>query len=144
MMIDYDSYGHCCSCHKNMLIEQVVGGNVIKRFTADYDEVQYLLNDGSKMRVTICKQCKELDKHSDTSNIMECIIKGWQKEVDDLVADENKPNWTQEKANEHMEWYGNLEIVSDTDKHDEDSLNRKLEDHKNNIRIDKVLILKES
>lgn len=134
-MIDYDLFGHCCNCHKNMLIEQVVGGRVIKRFTPDFSEVEYLLNDASKMRVTICVQCQELGAHEDTQTIMDTVIKGWQHMVDGFVKDDSKPQWTQEFAEAHMEWYGNLEIVTLTEKHDEDSLKVKLAEHKNNISI---------
>ena len=74
MSIDYSLLGHCSSCHKNMIIEQAVGGKIIKRFTSDYSEVEYLLSDGSKMRVPICVQCQNEKLHEDVDKIMETEI----------------------------------------------------------------------
>ena len=127
-MIDYDYDGHCATCHKDMRIEQVVGGKVIKRRTPDYAEVQFLLNDGSKMSVAICKQCQEKNLHTNFSDIMNCVINGWQKEVNDLIADEKKPQWTEKKGRDYMGRYKTLKILADTKGQDEDSLNKVLKE----------------
>lgn len=125
--MNYDRYGHCCSCHKNMLIDEVVGGKIIQRWTADYDESEYLLNDGSKMRVTICKQCQAQGKHLDTKDIMDKVIRGWKSETDILVLDENKPDWTKEKQEKHMATYSKREIVTFTEGKDEEILKEHLD-----------------
>lgn len=137
--IDYDLFGHCSCCHNNMLIEQVVGGKVIKRFTADYAEVEYLLNDGSKMRVSVCKPCQEKGIHLDLNRVMTSVVKGWQHEVDEKVKDEKRPDWNQERADAHMEWYGNLDLVTATEGHDADSLKLKLESHPVVLTPDRLL-----
>lgn len=120
--MDFDRHGHCCACHKNMLIEEVIGGKIQRRWTADYDEAEYLLNDNSKMRVTICRQCKALGKHLDTADIMDAVIRGWKAETDILVLDENKPMWDEKKQIEYMDVYSKKEIVTHTEGKDEDSL----------------------
>ena len=111
-----DTYGHCSTCGKNMLIEQVLDGKLEKRFTADYDEVQYLLDNGSRMRVVVCKQCKEKGKQDDTKEVMQTVINGWKKEVDDLVADPKRPDWTKERGDKHMKEYSSISIVTDKEK----------------------------
>ena len=58
-MNEFDRFGHCIICHKNMTIEEVIDGRVQVRFTPDYDEKEVLLSDNSKMRIVTCKECKE-------------------------------------------------------------------------------------
>jgi hypothetical protein len=128
--MDFDKFGHCVVCHQNMLIEQVVDGKVIKRFTADYDETQFLLNTGSRMRVAICKKCKEGLTEDDNERIMKCVLRGWDVETDELVKDKKKPNWTKEKKDAYMYRQAQLEIVTNSDGMPVDIMEKKLKKYK--------------
>ena len=103
-MITYDRYGHCVVCHKNMIYEQVIGQKVTKRFSVDYSETEYLLDDGSKMRVAICKPCKEKLTEADAPMIMECVKSGWVEEVKTLP-------WAEHKKKAYLDRYSKREIV---------------------------------
>ena len=108
-----DKYGHCSKCHKNMIVERVVDGKVVVMFTPEHDETEFLLRDGSKMRVCLCKACKnslDLDEPKIQKDIMGCVINGWQLEVDTLVRDEKRPDWDSERGKKHMNRYKNLTI----------------------------------
>lgn len=105
-LIDYDKHGHCVICHEVMIIEQVIDGEVRKRFTPDYDETEYLLDDDSKMRVAICKPCKEImkDDQDERDLVMECVFKGWEAET--LAMD-----WSKEKRNKYLNRYKLKKII---------------------------------
>lgn len=127
-MIDYAEVGHCTCCHRNLIVEEVIGGKVQKRFHADFGEVEFLLNDGSKMRVNVCIPCQQKNEHSNIDKIMETEIKGWKHQTDKFVK-EGHGDWTQEKADKYMARYSKLEIVTPTQGHDADSLKEKLRIH---------------
>ena len=129
-MLDYDCFGHCCLCHKNMLVEEVIGGKVQMRFLPDYDETEYLLDDGSKMRVALCKPCKSQlsEKHHD--KVMGSIIKGWRVEVDNLK------HWDKAKKDAYMEIYSQKQIVCKSENVPVDVLDKKFSEHLN--KKDKV------
>ena len=103
--IDYDCFGHCVFCHKDMIITQIIDNVPMKRFSIEYDETEYLLDNGSKMRVAICKPCKAKLTEKDTPEIMECVKRGWKKELTQL-------SWSEEKKNDYIERYDKLNIVS--------------------------------
>jgi hypothetical protein len=103
-----------------MLMTKVIDGKEEKIFTPDYTEVQYLLSDNSKMRVAMCKQCKETLTDEQSEKIMTCVVKGWKKEVDKLP-------WTPEKKTAHMEKYSALEIVASAEDEPADILKEKME-----------------
>ena len=123
-MIDFDKFGHCVVCHKNMLIEQAIDGKVQQRFTTDYSETEYLLNDGSKMRVAICIDCKENLTDKDIPKIMSCVKKGWEVEVKDLK------HWDEEKKKDYLDRYSKKEIVIQSENIPEDILEIKLKEYK--------------
>ena len=100
----YDAYGHCVICHRNLIYEQVIGQKVTKRFSTDYDETEYLLDDGSKMRVAICKPCKAVITDKDSKKVMDCVKAGWVEEVKTLL-------WSEEKKKDYLERYNKKEIV---------------------------------
>jgi hypothetical protein len=104
--IDYDKFGHCIKCHKNMIIEQVIDNEVRKRMSTDYREVEFLLSSGSRMRVAICKDCQETLSEKEHNSIMECVVNGWKKELEELH------HWSKEKKDNYMETYGKLTISS--------------------------------
>jgi len=121
--MDFDKDGHCIECHKNMRIERVIEGKVILMFTGDKREINFLLNDGSNMRITICSTClsiynkssnkekKEIDKR-----MMQCAYKGWEYDVQLLVNDENKKTWDNEKGQKYLSIYKQLSIVTKIDR----------------------------
>lgn len=112
-MIDYDKYGYCALCHENLLVTISSEGKQTVRLSGKADCMDVLLNDGSRMRVTICSPCKQSYKHEEQSNkLMKSVIKGWEKECDMLIADQSKPDWTPEKKEEYMNNYSKKEIVS--------------------------------
>ena len=103
--IDYDCWGHCCKCHRDLTLTQVIDSVPTKRLSVDYDETEYLLDNGSKMRVAICKQCKDTLNGKDEPEIMACVKRGWKKELESLH------HWSEEKKSAYMEKYGKLKIV---------------------------------
>lgn len=102
--MDFDKFGYCVLCGKNMLIEQVIGGKVERRFTAEHGEMEVLLDDGSRMRICMCKKCKVKVSKKDFSRIMDKVKNGWKNEIEDL-------KWTAEKKQKYFDRYGSLEIV---------------------------------
>lgn len=109
-----DKYNHCCVCHKNMTIERVVDNQVMVMFIPDKDEAEFMLDDGSRMRVCMCKKCKEendLDDPDVQAQIMEAVINGWQLEVDAMILDKDRPDWTVEKGKAHMDIYSKRTII---------------------------------
>ena len=128
-MNNIDRYGHCCLCHKNMIIERVVDQKVIQMFTPDKDETEYLLDDGSRMRVCICKDCKagvDLNAVETKNNIMEAVINGWELETKGYV-DEQK--WTPERQKSYMAIYSQKKL----DIHSEGLSNYVIEDRKKRL-----------
>lgn len=123
-----DTYGHCILCHENMIYDQVIDSKVEKRFSPLYDEVTYLLDDGSSMRVAICKKCqpKMEDTGKEKKYIMDCVKEGWKVETSKLVADESKPDWTVEKRANYLSRYMNRHLVMKADGVAKDVLKKKL------------------
>ena len=78
-----------------MLIEQVIDGKIQKRFTPEYTEKAYKLDDGTVMRVALCVQCA--NSNLKLSKVMNCVIKGWDRETNKLVESSLFPEWTPEK-----------------------------------------------
>lgn len=123
--MDYDCLGHCVKCHKNMLVEQVVSGELIQRFTPDYSEEEFLLDNGSKMRVAICKVCQSNLTEIDNDSIMQCVINGWKKEI------ENNPDkWDKDKSKKYQDDYFSLKIIAKSQYKTEDELKLILKQHK--------------
>ena len=82
--IDYDKYGHCVLCHDTLISKNVIEGKLQERASPKLDEVQFVLSDGSKMRVCMCRSCKHDLKEDDYSDIMTCVYNGWKKEAEGL------------------------------------------------------------
>ncbi len=103
-----DTRGCCAGCHRQVIEEKVVDGEVIVRLMSCYDEVQFTLNDDSKMRVAVCKDCKKelTDKHSPT--LMKTIYNGWKAEVDKLVKD---GKWDEKKKKDYLKRYKKKSIL---------------------------------
>lgn len=108
-----DRFGHCSFCHKNLITKRVVDGKVIEMFLPEHDHTDFMLNNGSMMKVCMCKPCKESVDLSDShihSDIMEAVMKGWELETKLLVADEKIPDWTQEHADKYLDNMAKLDI----------------------------------
>jgi len=120
----FDCYGHCVLCHKNMVIEQSIDGKALKRFTPEYAETEYLLDDGSRMRVAICNTCKNGLSELLEDDIMKCVVKGWAEEVKGFK------HWDQEKKDKYMARYGKLKIVVNSENVPQDILDKKLKKYK--------------
>lgn len=103
--VDYDKYGHCIQCHTNLRTQQVVGGKVIDRLLPDYDETDFLLDDGSRMRVCMCKKCKPSYDEKDNKKVMDKVFRGWEYEVKEI----NK--WSDEKKKDYLDRYKQRKIV---------------------------------
>jgi hypothetical protein len=118
-----DRYGYCVKCGKYMISEAVIDGVSVQRFTPDYSEKQYLLSDGSKMRVAICIACKDAITDEDKKPIMQTVMNGWKAELDKL-------DWTKEKKQNYVDNYSKLEIVHHTDNTPSDILDIKFKEYK--------------
>lgn len=120
--IDYDLHGHCVSCHEDMSIIEIIDGKPQRRLTGKYMEEDYLLNDGSQMRVAICKDCKEglKDDDEERSRIMDCVFKGWEHEL------KNYSHWDDDKKSNHLKVYSQKRIVTRTKGLGKDMLKKRL------------------
>lgn len=100
-----DTYGHCTRCHKDLITDRVINGEVKKWFLPEYGQIELLLSDGSKMRVVMCLPCQE--KYKDTpkehDEVMECVMAGWEKEIEQL-------KWNKKKKDEYLDKYSKLKI----------------------------------
>ena len=103
--IDFDKYGHCVSCHRYLLLEKVIDGKVTLVNHPDYSEEEFLLNDGSRMRVAICTKCKEGLTEKDHKTIMKSVIKGWATEVQYL------DHWTDDMRKKYIDTYSKKFIL---------------------------------
>lgn len=124
MKIDYDKFCHCVLCHKHLITERVVGNHIEKVFTPDKDETIFLLDDGSQMRVTICKKCKDGLTDKEYDKVMKSVIKGWQKEMDML------PHWSKQKKKDYMDRYSKKKILCKTEGLDDEIVKKKYKESK--------------
>jgi len=112
-MIDYDCIGFCALCHKSLIEEKVITGSNGKPeiqtvFTSDRTEIEVCLDNGSLMRVAMCKKCKSNYTVKDNKPLMESIVNGWEKEVEHL------PHWTKDNKADYMKKYSKLKIKERT------------------------------
>ena len=101
----------------------------VRRWTPE--ETEYLLDDGSRMRVCICRECKKTKDLSDDKikdYIMEAVVNGWELELRDLVADKSKPNWTPEKVKSHMDVYRNKKILLNSESVDKHTVENRIKE----------------
>ena len=103
--IDYDKYGHCVMCHRYLMYEKVIDGAVRLINSPDYSEEEFVINDGSRMRVAICDKCKEELTEDDNDKVMDCVIKGWDMETQYI------PHWTEDMRKSHMDKYSKKNIM---------------------------------
>lgn len=109
----YDVYGYCAMCHDSLLVnDKNDKGEPIVRLSGKAEHLEVNLNDGSKMRVLLCTHCKtdyKPKKHA--KKLMTSVIKGWEVECDQLIADESKPNFDIKWKEDYMKVYRKKEIV---------------------------------
>lgn len=125
-----DRFGHCVVCHKNLITKRIVDGQVIEMFLPIHGHTDFMLDNGSIMKVCICTPCKESTDLNDPTvhaNIMEAVQKGWLLETKILVADPTLPEWTQEKADSYLADMSKLSIDSSIEGIDKDVLRVKSE-----------------
>ncbi len=129
--IDFDMYGHCVNCHETMLEERLVDGEMKKMLTGAYQETEYLLNDGSTMRVAICKKCKRDLKDDDAEKelIMTCVFKGWQHEI------EAYSKWKPKRKKDYLDRYKLKKIVTRSEGLGKDVLSKKLKKYKGRKKV---------
>lgn len=107
-----DRFGHCVKCHLNLLTKRVVDNKVIDMFLPIYNTTDFILDNGSKMTVTICTPCKNsvnLNEQQVHSDIMEAVQKGWQLETK-IKQQEGDPSWSEDKRKEYLDKMAILNI----------------------------------
>lgn len=121
MDIDYDKPGHCCKCHQEIAEfggSDSNGNMTIIRMKGNASETEFVMSDGSKMRVAMCLSCKDTLMPEDAVDIMDSVISGWEHEHKFLP-------WSNEKKATYMAKYSQLEIMDRNDlKWNEDELAR--------------------
>lgn len=98
-----DKFGHCVVCHINLCTKKVIDGKVQDVFMPIHGHTTFLLNNGSKMQVCMCKPCQkseDLDNTNTHCNIMDAVHKGWLLETKLLVS---QGEWDQKKADKYLE-----------------------------------------
>lgn len=123
-----DRFGHCVVCHKNLITKRVVDGKVIEMFLPIHDHSDFMLNNGSMMKVCMCKPCKESTDLKDLlvhQNIMESCMKGWELETKILIADQTQPQWTEEFGYKYLSDMEKLDIHCHADNLDKNILSNK-------------------
>ncbi len=137
-----DVFGYCVNCGKKMVGHKVVGGIYTVCLSNEHTNVTYLLNDGSQMRVGMCKTCAKslTGDEKERKHIMKRVYRGWQHEVETYAEWEKKP---EKVKKEFLEKYGQKRIVTQSDGVDNKMLVKTL--HKYNSGKGKKLknILKE-
>ena len=126
--IDYDKYGHCVSCHRYLLMEKVIDGKVTEVNHPDYSEDEFLLDDGSRMRVAICTACRHGLTEKDYKKIMVSVIKGWRTEIQYLE------HWTDEMRTKHMAKYSKRTILMKSTNVHPEITDIRLQKHREKIR----------
>ena len=130
--IDYDKYGRCAMRHKILLKESMTSDGIVEMFTGEKADMEFLLNDGSRMRVVVCKKCKKDFTDKDFKKLMKSVYKGWYIETQYLK------DWSEEKRTNYLTEYANKEIVCNSDKLPNDVLEKKLKEHKEKIIQERI------
>ena len=124
MNVDFDKFGYCVKCHARLITTKVIEGVEKTVFLPERAETQFLLDDGSKMRVCICIHCKDKLQVGDYKEIMKSVVKGWEKEI------ENFPHWSTERKIEYIKTYSKKEIVAKSEGLDNYTLEDKMKKFK--------------
>ncbi len=79
----------CYFCHKNLLQERIINGELVRMPHPERVETEFYLNNNSRMTVSLCMSCKKGNDLNDPTihnSIMENIIKGWESENKILLS----------------------------------------------------------
>jgi hypothetical protein len=107
-----------------MIEDKMINGRMQTVFTAQRGEVEYILDDGSKMRVAMCiDDIAKLDG-TETDYVMGAVKRGWQHEL------ETYSPWSQDQKDKYIEKYGKLEIVIRSDNKSSSAVDRHFKEHK--------------
>lgn len=90
-----DEYGHCCLCHKNLIVPRVVGGEQIMMLTPEFDQTEFIISNNSRMVVCMCRTCKSTVDLNNTivhNKIMESVKLGWSHRNDRCPPDHENLN----------------------------------------------------
>lgn len=126
-----DRFGHCCVCARYLLTKRMVDGKVIEMFVPEYGDIIFLLNDGSKMQVTICKICQNSYNFSDPDvhkEIMDACMKGWELETKKLIEEGgttpegNSIKWSGEYGKKYLDFMRKKYIDCNTNDFDKNIL----------------------
>lgn len=116
--ITHDWPGLCAICHIEVAEfngSYTNGVPIITKWKANKGEVLVVLDNGSKMRVTVCSSCESTFKPEDCDKLMESVVGGWNKECEILVADESKPEWDEKRRENYMKNYSELKVIDRID-----------------------------
>lgn len=128
--VDYDKYGWCCQCHTRLMTEKFIDGEWQAIWMPTAKERTVLLNNGSKMRIMMCSDCYNKFDERAFNKVMDSVIKGWDKETDELVANPSFPGWNKDTKKSYMNKYSKLKIVCDVENDSKDVLDKRLKEFK--------------
>lgn len=136
---DYDTFGYCINCGKKMVDMKVIDGISKIKLSGEYTTVMFKLNDGSEMRLAMCRGCADKwdDNESSKIHIMQKVYRGWQHEV------ETFSHWDEDKKKNYLEEYSKKRIVIRSDKLPSDSVERTYNKYKELKQKEDKHILKE-
>lgn len=110
--VDYAFPGVCSLCFTE--IAEFEGSNdlgrpIITKLKGSFREIMVLLDDNSKMKVSLCETCADSIKPEDMGELMENEINGWQKEVD------ANPKFDAQKKLDYMDKYSERKVTTRVD-----------------------------
>lgn len=135
-MVNEDRPGFCAKCHTP--IAEFNGSNeygnpIIVKLLPILRTIFFRLDNGSQLIVTLCVDCEETIDPSDSAQIMESVINGWQYEVDSQLH-----HWEEDKKIEHMKTFGKRFITDRTDKRwNDEQIKRITKPDKKKLRLKK-------
>jgi hypothetical protein len=113
MGVEYDKAGFCARCHTVMAEFDGFGVDQtpnITRWLGIATKVRVVLDDGSKMDISMCQPCVQTLEPKDCGPLMESVIRGWHWEVLNKM-----PKWTPEQKEAYMEQYRKRYITNRDD-----------------------------
>ena len=100
---EYDKFGYCILCSKQVTTQIVQNGKNIIRKLKDWDEEEVVLNDNSNMRICVCKECKHLVSDN-LQLIMDKVYKGWEHDIVEA-------QWPEDKKEMYLNRYKGIRIT---------------------------------
>lgn len=126
--LDFDKYGHCAFCHRFLLIEKIIDGRVELVNHPDFSDEEFLINDGSRIRINICHKCKPGFGKKDYKKLMASVIKGWATEVQYLS------HWTDEQRSKYIKRYSKKEIIMKSTNVHPEHTDKAFKEYKNKVK----------